>query len=140
MTETKHFPEILRLQKVDAAVRQTEAAIQSFFHGDFDIAITLAGAAEGMLSDLANGSVFRDIVDKAVTTGRWSEKDFVTELNFERDWLKHPTPGKPAEITISRMEAAYMCIRAIGKLPDANETEGIRDFKVWYLDFVRPTK
>lgn len=40
---------VLRLTKVQGATRQTNAAIEAFARGDFDIAITLAGAAEGMI-------------------------------------------------------------------------------------------
>jgi hypothetical protein len=41
---------ILSLTKIEAATRQTEAAIEAFVRGDFDIAITLAGAASANLS------------------------------------------------------------------------------------------
>ena len=38
----------LTLTKAQAPVRQVEAAIHALIRGDFDIAITLACAAEGM--------------------------------------------------------------------------------------------
>ena len=41
----------LTLQKEQAAIRQAEAAIAALQHGHFDIAVTLAGAAEGIYSD-----------------------------------------------------------------------------------------
>ena len=40
----------LTLTKEEAATRQTNAAIEAFARGDFDIAITLAGAAEDLLA------------------------------------------------------------------------------------------
>jgi hypothetical protein len=46
----------LNLTKVEAAIRQVEAAIEALERGDFDVAITLAGAAEDMID--RPGSLF----------------------------------------------------------------------------------
>jgi hypothetical protein len=40
---------VLTISKLEGARRQVEEAIKALERGDFDIAITLAGAAEGML-------------------------------------------------------------------------------------------
>jgi hypothetical protein len=39
----------VRLSLVEAATRQTEAAIEALEQGQYDVALTLAGAAEGMI-------------------------------------------------------------------------------------------
>jgi uncharacterized protein (UPF0210 family) len=39
----------LKISKAEGASRQVEKAIKALERGDFDIAVTLAGAAEGML-------------------------------------------------------------------------------------------
>ena len=44
----------VQITKVEAATRQVEAAIEAFRKGDFDIAITLAGAAEGIAATRCN--------------------------------------------------------------------------------------
>jgi hypothetical protein len=40
----------LKISKAEGASRQVEEAIKALERGDFDIAVTLAGAAEGMLA------------------------------------------------------------------------------------------
>jgi hypothetical protein len=42
---------VMTLTKAEGALRQIKAAIEAFWRGDFDIAITLSGAAEGMLEE-----------------------------------------------------------------------------------------
>jgi hypothetical protein len=91
----------LIITKVGGATRQTEAAIDAFFRGDFDIAITLAGAAEGMIERggphlwayLLDTQRVRDRL--TVLEGQEAEvverKPWVSVLNGERDWLKHPS-------------------------------------------------
>jgi hypothetical protein len=44
-----HVPGSLKLSLAEAATRQTNAALTAFEAGMFDIAMTLAGAAEGMI-------------------------------------------------------------------------------------------
>jgi hypothetical protein len=39
----------VRLSLIEAATRQTEAAIEALERGQYDVALTLAGAAEGMI-------------------------------------------------------------------------------------------
>jgi hypothetical protein len=40
---------VLTISKIEGARRQVDEAIKALERGDFDIAITLAGAAQGML-------------------------------------------------------------------------------------------
>lgn len=119
----------LTLTKIEGATRQTSAAIDAFLGGNFDIAITLAGAAEGMLE--RDGphmfSFLRDtprIQDQDV-----KKKDWIAILNSERDWLKHT--GGPETLLIERGHAAYMIARAASKL--SVWTPRMDEFKVWLL-------
>jgi hypothetical protein len=110
----------LTLNKESAAVRQTEAAIDAFERGDYDICITLAGAAEGIFSD-RKGSDFHTFALNSAATSQFNKKQTNAALNTERDWLKHTTLGQPAEITITPFEAAYMIMRAMTKLSNWSE-------------------
>ena len=51
----------LRLSKEIAALRHIEAAINFLSSGSFDLAITLAGAAEGMLEGTPRTSLFEKL-------------------------------------------------------------------------------
>jgi hypothetical protein len=81
----------LTLTKEEAATRQTNAAIEAFTRGDFDIAITLAGAAE----DLINREVkyLFSYMQKSPTVSYVDGKVWVRTLNLERNWLKHGGPN-----------------------------------------------
>jgi hypothetical protein len=104
----------LTLTKVMGATRQTDAAISAFARGDFDIAITLAGAAEGMINREGQHlfGVFRDSAGALEV----EEKKWIATLNIERDWLKHPSG--PLELQLGREEAAMMIARTASKLEE----------------------
>lgn len=118
----------LILTKSRAAVRQVEAAITAFLAGDFDICITLAGAAEGIYADRKGNDLhtfaMRD--ERAIAFGL---KEANAALNGERDWLKHPTPKFPQQITITAFEAAHMLVRAMTKLDESEWTERMDEVK-----------
>lgn len=78
----------LKVTKIEAATRQLEAAIDAFERGELDVAITLAGAAEGTIerTGLHLFAYLRDRTLKGVD----HQKEWIPFLNFERDWLKHP--------------------------------------------------
>ena len=117
--------EALTLTKVEAAVRQTEAAIEAFKRGDFDIAVTLAGAAEDMLPE-KNDNAFAVMRDSPGRPEPHSKKELISELNLRRDWLKHE--GPPYTLVIGREDAASMIVRAISKL---DRTEAMTAFLGW---------
>jgi hypothetical protein len=118
----------LTLTKAQGASRQTAAAIEAFARGDFDIAITLAGAAEGMLerqgphmfSFLRNSPRVQDV----------EKKDWLTALNVERDWLKHSSGS--ATLQVNRGDAAIMIARAASKLEEWSPR--MEEFKDWLLN------
>ena len=124
----------LILTKLDAAVRQTRAAMAAFETGDFDIAVTLACAAEGMIPSGQRGSV-HDLTMKAANAllGSSGSKAFNSKINERRDWLKHRTENMPNEICIDAVDAALAIIRAMTKFDqsDQDRLELIELFRTW---------
>jgi hypothetical protein len=86
-----------------ASLRQIIAAIDHLHKKELECAITLAGAAEGQLSETTTEYLFR-ILKKVFSHD---------ELNLVRDWLKHQSG--PENATITEFEAAIMISRAIHK-------------------------
>jgi hypothetical protein len=121
--------EVLTLTKIEGATRQTDAAIEAFWRGDFDIAITLAAAAEGMIeregdhlfSHLRDSPRVRDV----------KSKQWIDTLNQERDWLKHVTPQLAPVLEIRREHAAIMIARAASKIEKWSPK--MDAFKLWLL-------
>ena len=121
----------LRLTTVDAANRQCNAAMKSFWKGHFDVAITLAGAAEGILErdDVHLFSYLRDherIAQLDITKKKW-----ISTLNVERDWLKH---GGSPEMTITQFSAVIMIARAMSKIE--TWTPKMEEFKIWLKKYM----
>ena len=103
----------LNLTKIEAATRQVEAAIDALGRGDFDIAITLAGAAEDMF-DRPGLHLFAYLRDHPKVQHLDQKKEWVPALNLERNWLKHP--NGPDRMLIGRYAACTMIARAATKL------------------------
>lgn len=119
----------IKLTLTDGATRQLDAAIDAFERGDFHVAITLAGAAEGMLKRDGN-YVFAGLLDNPRAKERFDEKkDWIALLNRERDWLKH---GGDDVMEIECFDAAMMVARAASKLEVW--TSKMEDFRVWFLE------
>jgi hypothetical protein len=116
-----------RLSLTEAATRQTNAAIAALEQGMFDVAMTLAGAAEGMIKR-DGPHMFQGLRAHPRALKRFSQKEWISMLNMERDWLKH---GGAAEMTIDRASAAFTIARAMSKL-DLWST-AMDEFKVWFL-------
>ncbi|WP_027548327.1 hypothetical protein [Bradyrhizobium sp. WSM2254] len=110
-----------------AATRQVDAAIDALQAGDFDVALTLAGAAEGMI-ERSGHHMFGWLKHHPKALERFSQREWISILNTERDWLKHG--GQPA-MRISVAEAAFMIARAASKLEDW--TPKMVAFKIWLL-------
>ena len=111
----------LVLTKNEAAGRHVEAAVSAFKSGDFDICITLAGAAEGMLSDRKDAGLFSYLEEKGSRKGLIKE-EWISCLNLERDWLKHLTPQLAPQCEFGRDEAAMMLMRAMSLLSTWSES------------------
>jgi hypothetical protein len=117
----------LKLSLAEAATRQTNAAIAAFEAGMFDVAMTLAGAAEGMIQR-EGVHMFQGLRAAPRALERFSQKEWISILNMERDWLKH---GGEAEMTIDRASTAYMIARAMSKLDQWSPA--MDKFKIWLL-------
>lgn len=117
----------LSLTKLEGATRQTNAAIEAFVCGHFDLAITLAGAAEGML-EREGPHMFSFLRDSPrIQDQNVKSKEWIAILNLERDWLKHS--GGAETLLIERGHAAIMIVRAASKLPTWNPR--MEEFKAW---------
>jgi hypothetical protein len=117
----------IKLTLAEGAARQVDAAIDAFGRGDFDVALTLAGAAEGMLK--RDGFyLFVGLRDNPRVKERFDDKkDWIAMLNRERDWLKH---GGDDEMQIECFDAALMIARAASKLEVW--TPKIDGFREWF--------
>jgi hypothetical protein len=119
---------VLNLTIADAATRQVDAAIDALQRGDFDIALTLAGAAEGMIPRDGH-HMFAWLRDHEGAKDRFADrKEWITLLNRERDWLKH---GGPDAMEIECASAAFMIARAASKLEAW--TPKMDAFKSWLM-------
>ena len=120
----------LKISKAEAASRQVEEAIKALERGDFDIAVTLAGAAEGMLK--RSGHHMWSFMLQSPKAAEFDKQKLIEFLNAERDWLKHPTPSAGATKTFTRAHAAFMIMRAMSKLETWSPR--MKRFKRWYDD------
>jgi hypothetical protein len=121
---------VMTLTKAEGALRQISAAIEAFWRGDFDIAITLSGAAEGML-ERKEADLFLHMRE-ASRVQHVPKKEWIGTLNQERDWLKHNNPEHSATAEIHRGAAAFMIARAASKLE--NWPPQVEEFKDWLIN------
>lgn len=139
------LPTGLELTKLDAAINQIMAAIEMLLRGRYECAITLAGAAEGMLPRTPQSlhalhleaPLPDELVDHEFAAFTRSQRNAF--LNRERDWLKHANPSHPASVTIGRIDAESMIVRALSELPEvdfAPEHEALLRtfFALWFHD------
>jgi hypothetical protein len=115
----------LKLTCVEAMTRQIEAAIDALQRGDYDIAVTLAGAAEGMIQR-EGLHMFAYMRDSPKVQAKFSKKDWIATINRELYWLKH---GGQNEMNIECSDAAIMIARAASKL--GKWTPKMEEFRIW---------
>ena len=120
----------LVLTKQEAALRQIEAACEAFWNGDFDICITLSGAAEGMAPE-PDGALLRRLAYDPRRPPHLSQKEWVSILNQGRDWLKHVTPHFDDTIELDAGDAAHALMRAMQRWEPWSES--MQAAKRWYL-------
>jgi hypothetical protein len=101
---------MIKTTKQIAAYRQLVAAIEHLHNKDYECAITLAGAAEGLVKEKTTNHLFRLI----------RKKFSPDETNAYITWLKHPTGSDGAEIT--EQEVVITIIRAIQKYVGTYQT------------------
>jgi hypothetical protein len=109
-----------------AATRQIQAAIAHFWKDEYECAITLAAAAEGLLPPANEPHIFSVLQASPTFKG--------ADYNRFIVWLKHPT--EPNEAHIAEFEAAIIIMRAISKLIAVyhDGTEDMRAFGRWCFD------
>lgn len=107
--------------------RQVDAAIDALEAGDFDVALTLAGAAEGMI-ERKGLHMFGELKSSPKALERFTKAQWISILNIERDWLKHG--GQPS-MEIACSSAAFMIARAASKIE--NWSPRMVEFKIWLL-------
>ena len=90
-----------------APIRQIRTAISCLHNGDYECAITLAHAAEGMVPDKREGD------DRKPLFKLMRERLPDDDPNLFSNWLKHPRGADKA--TISVFEVVVMIARAIHK-------------------------
>jgi hypothetical protein len=115
----------LKLTLVEAATRQTDAAIDALQRGEYDVAVTLAGAAEGMI-ERDGHHMFAYLRDSPRVHGKFSKKEWIATLNRELYRLKH---GGQDEMEIECADAAFLIARAATKLE--KWTPKMEEFRVW---------
>jgi hypothetical protein len=117
----------LTITKAEGASRQVDEAINALERGDFDIAVTLAGAAEGMF-DRPGLHLWTFMQEQAKAAGV-QRREMSDSANAARTWLKHATPGEAASLTLEAYDAVAMIMRAMSKLE--HWSPRMRRFSEW---------
>ncbi len=109
-----------------AALTQTHAAIWHFRNGEFECAVTLAAAAEGLLPPTDEPHLFQILKNSPMAK----------ELNYNLfiNWLKHPNP--PDVAIIGDFEVAIIIVRAISKYVAVYKSGSptMKDFVTWAFE------
>jgi hypothetical protein len=123
-----------------ASMRQINAAIEHLYRGDWECAITLAGAAEGMLPD-TDEPHFRQKVKALSILPNIQLAGGATGANDYINWLKHGTlvKGGPRieNASITELEVIATIWRAISKFEavyvkePADQTPQMLSFANW---------
>ncbi|MDR3466803.1 MAG: hypothetical protein P4M07_12740 [Xanthobacteraceae bacterium] len=98
-----------------ASMRQLHAAMTHFRKGNFDCAITLASAAEGILPATEKEHTFKKMKDLAARLPK--SEGASNNINAVSVWLKHgKVDGKAvAALTVTELEVIAMVTRAVSK-------------------------
>jgi hypothetical protein len=129
-----------------ASMRQINAAIEHMHRGDFECAITLAGAAEGMLPD-SDEAHFRQKVKELAAKPEIRAAGGATGPNDYINWLKHGQLMKGAarieNATILEIEVIAVIWRAITKFrvtyPEIR-TPQMLSFENWARSYLQQDK
>jgi hypothetical protein len=143
------FSGVTRYHKFDVATGQLETAIRLFLMDGCDMfsAVTLAGAAGGILSQLVLDAGKRPFVDFAIKTYDWrklgptvARSALMTHINkiLFINALKHHDPKDDEFVEFDAEEAALAAIlKAVAdyKTLTGTETEAMKAFLAWcYLN------
>ena len=126
---------ILYLTKEEAARRHILAAVQRWHDGDFDLAITLAGAADRMTKGVAMDTLFRKIIE--ARPPEIDEKTAANNVNSARNWLKHETNYMPSTRSFIFLDSGLHILMAADKWGFNDEPAVQTLTSVWHfmLDF-----
>ncbi|HET9963072.1 MAG TPA: hypothetical protein VFQ34_12095 [Nitrospiraceae bacterium] len=123
--------------KREAAVRQLDVAIGLLFTDGDPLAVrTLAGAAYGILADLAEqqdlGSSWRT---KIIEDSGLSRKDALKVLNAAQNYLKHAARDAEATLSFDEEENDHMIFVASLECGSLGHTLSypMQAFQIWYL-------
>jgi hypothetical protein len=122
------------ISKKDAAHIQILTACSLLAEGQWECAITLAGAAEGQIIEIENAKVpnmFARIKKLESRTRFKTEREYIAFVNRLRDWLKHS--GNQKDMVIYEREAIAMVARAIFKYWQVyhDNLDELREFANW---------
>ena len=123
--------------KAEASARQVEGAIEALVRGHFDIAITLAAAAEDMLDRPGSLLDYQRDHPRAKELGLeegTERKAIADHMNLERNWLKHKSGPESMEFTL--YSAAFMIARAVTKLAPEQSSAPMQAFSRWWAEYV----
>ncbi len=130
-------PRVYILSKLDAAVNHLDWAIRLIVdHGAYDVAITVAGAAEEVLGKAVAGKpVAKRLNERFQEATGLSEKAIADDhLNRVRNWLKHNGPGSPqtleAELEVEAVAMVARCLVNLVALDNSLPSESAR-FRAW---------
>ncbi len=130
MSEQRFSPDnsghVVSTTKRKAAIRQIQAAIRHFRCEEYECAISLAAAAEGVMPKSDAPHIFSTLK----TVAGHADHD----PNLVINWLKHPTGTD--EMLLGEFEVACVIMRAISKLIAVHRegTEDMRAFGQWVFE------
>jgi hypothetical protein len=101
------------VSKKETALRQIKIALQQLNADEYEAAITLAGAAEGMLETGGFPTPLFENLKERRPPDFATEKEWISDLNRTRDWLKHN--GNQKDGMVGEFDAWLMISRAITK-------------------------
>ena len=114
MTVRHPDPRGYRLTKFEGAKRQLLAAMWLYIHGQYECAVTLAGAAEGMLPKLSTTVHKLPTQDGPSAWPEITESERSDFLNMERNWLQHCDDREP--FWVGPLDGWFMIDRAVDRL------------------------
>ncbi len=114
-TSDRELGKIRWTNKMLAALSQIHASMVCFHRDEFECAVTLAGAAEGVIPNVTHPHMFALLRDSP---------DFEGKINLYINWTKHPENYGHEEIAISEFEVEMTIFRAISKFIAAYDGSG----------------
>lgn len=141
-----NLEEVTTVSRLDAAQEQIDVAIELFFSGRLLASITLAAAAERVLSDLlkktgqsTSSAVLRPYFEQAQQSTVNKPKDFYTWQKEVYDWLRHADRQPDATQEVSPYEALMWIMSSIASLLKFGGmmTASIRRFTCYWEESIK---